>query len=256
MLLWMALACHDYDFQEVEEIVVEGEDTAVVDEPPPEDTGEVVASAPLYGNTSTTLYQIDPQKGGMSEIGDFHDANGPIDQFIDIAIDLDGYMVGGTFDALYRVDPSTAFVTHICDTEVEMTALTFASSGELITGGDAEIRWMDIDTCASSLLVSSSTYATSGDLVGLPDGYLYWTVEGSDGDELVVVNPETGAQMWNGRIGVSALFGLGYHNDKLYGFSAEGDIVEITPSNAQISDTISSGVAWWGAATNPVVWGK
>ena len=62
--------------------------------------------------------------------------------------------------------------------------------------------------------------------------------------------------MWNGRIGVSSLFGLGYHNDKLYGFSAEGDIVEISPSNAVISDTIASGNAWWGAATNPVVWGE
>jgi len=203
MLFLLALACHDYDFQEVQDPVVEAEDTGGVVADPLEDTGEQIASAPLYANTSTTLYKIDPEQGGMAAIGEFFDQSGPISQFIDIAIDLDGRMVGGTFDALYRIDPSTAEVSHICDTDVEMTALTFASNGDLITGGDTEIRWMDIDTCTSSLLVSSSEYATSGDLVGLPDGYLYWTVEGDDGDELVVVNPDTGAQMWNGRIGVS-----------------------------------------------------
>ena len=58
-----------------------------------------------------------------------------------------------------------------------------------------------------------------------------------------------------GVIDADGLYGVGYADERLYGFSSDGKIVAINPANAQTellqtSDTIE----WWGATTNPVRW--
>ncbi len=230
----------------------ETEDTGDTGEPV--DT-EPIAEASVYANTSDTLYEIDPATGERTTIGQFHEGSAVVEYFEDIAIDLAGQMYGGTFDALYRIDPETAEVRKICDTDFDMTALTFTSMGELIAGGESTIHRIDLGSCQAEPIVSGAPYSTSGDLVGLPDGYLYWTVWGDgDGDELVRVDPDNGSAAWLGVIGYEKLFGVGYHADQLYGFSSDGSIVEIDPSDASSDLVCNTGIGWWGATTNPVVW--
>lgn len=222
---------------------------------PPAVTPFAPASAPVYANTSLTLFEIEPLTGEKDPVGDFHDVDGnPVDSFLDIAIDLDGQLIGGTFDALYRIDPETAQVELLCETEVEMLALAFTDDGRLFAGGDFVIRELDWETCSSSVLLEDVGYKTSGDLVGLPDGYLYWTVEGENGDELVRVDPVYGYTSWVGLIGVHKLFGVGYDEDTLYGFSRYGDVVAISPENAGSEILSQDETSWWGATTNPVRW--
>jgi hypothetical protein len=218
------------------------------------DTGVAVpATAPIYGNTSEQLFEIDPDTGEKWLVGSFHDADGPVTYFVDIAIDMDGRLVGGTFDALYAIDPTDATVSRICDIDVEMMALAFTSDGRLFGGGDQTIREIDTQSCTAVELLSGG-YTTSGDLVGLPDGYLYWTVRGEDGDELVRVDPTYGYTSWIGPIEGEKLFGLGYAEDTLYGFSALGEIVAIDPITAKTTLRSGDGTTWWGATTNPVTW--
>ena len=100
----------------------------------------------------------------------------------------------------------------------------------------------------------SPAYETSGDLVGLPDGYLYWTVLGGTNDELVRVDPVTGAAFWVGAVAGSRLFGLGYDDGTLYAFSSDGSILSIDPTTAATTVVSSDTTSWWGATTNPVVW--
>ena len=214
------------------------------------------AEAPVYANTSPTLFEIDPQTGARTVVGDFHLQDGsPVDSFLDIAIDLDGQLIGGTFDALYRVDPETAEVELLCETDVQMLALAFDDEGRLFAGGDFIIRELDVKTCESTVMLDDVGFKTSGDLVGLPDGYLYWTVEGEDGDELVRVDPEHGYISWVGVIGVSKLFGVGYDEGVLFGFGRYGEVVAISPDHAG-ADLLSQdeAISWWGATTNPVLW--
>ena len=75
------------------------------------------------------------------------------------------------------------------------------------------------------------------------------------GDDLVLLDPDSGATKWLGSTGVEKLFGVGYDNDTLYGFSSDGEIVRINPKTGagQIRDR-SDSLQWWGATTNPVRW--
>ena len=124
-------------------------DTAILsngDTSASEDTGELIdtsvtgpiASAPVYANTSGRLYEVEPSTGEAITIGDFRDDSGKVDGFVDIAIDLSGRMFGGTFESIYRIDPETAEVERLCDTEVELYAMTFTSDGRLIAGGPGQ----------------------------------------------------------------------------------------------------------------------
>lgn len=280
-LLVAAAGCGEYGFnalpddaEEVEtldtgvpapepEVTVDtGTDTGVATQDPVEDTEEPpppppgVADAPVYANDAGSLYEVVPATGDAVYIGAMHDDLGEVVNFVDIAIDLDGHLYGGTFDSLYKIDPATGFVEYLCTPGVDMTALTFTSSGHLAAGGDSDLVWIDVDTCALSDLVVGAPYATSGDLVGLPDGYLYWTVEGDDErDELVRVDPYTGGMEWLGVAGVDQLFGLGFHEGSLYGFSDDGETVRIDPSDGTTEILgVSSTIQWWGATTNPVTW--
>jgi hypothetical protein len=267
LALMLFLACVDYEINEQPSQPEGSLDTAApVDTGEPDttedtaDTGEPldvgeIAMAPVYANSSDTLYEVEPTRGELTEVGQFHQGSTVVEYFVDIAIDMAGHMYGGTFDALYRIDPETAEVTKLCDTDFDMTALTFTSDGVLIAGGDNAIHRVNLGTCEVEPLVSGSPYSTSGDLVGLPDGYLYWTVWGDgDGDELIRVNPDNGSAAWLGVIGHEKLFGLGYHAGQLYGFSSGGSIVEIDPSDAEGDLICVTHEGWWGATTNPVVW--
>lgn len=234
----------------------------VVDTAAPVDTAtdpvptvtEPVAEAPVYANTSTELFEIVPSTGARIRVGAFQERGVPVSQMVDIAIDLTGRMYGGTYDAIYQIDPVTAAVSKICDTDLRPYALAFTSDGELFAGAGADIVRIDLASCRSTPLLSSAIYETSGDLVGLPDGYLYWTVSGVDSDELVRVDPLTGATFWVGVIDEENLFGLGYTEGELYGFSSFGSIVVVDPTDAHTTVLSNDGTGWWGATTNPVVW--
>jgi hypothetical protein len=223
------------------------------------DSGEIevpVADAPVYANTGTELYEIDPATGAYTLLGAFHDENGSVSSVVDLAIDLDGHMVGANFDFLYLIDPTNAAVTALCEVETVMYALTFTDDGTLVAGAGDEVIAYDIEGCRSSPIVSKTGYETSGDLVGLPDGFLYWTVKGESQDGLVQVDPRTGDAVWLGDVGSSDLFGLGYDDGQLYGFGKAGEIVRISPTSGQGEVLQTAKLAWYGAATNPVVWGK
>jgi hypothetical protein len=230
------------------------EDTAEeeVEEPTIEDS---VAQAKVYANTSGSLYEVDPETGYMTYVGDFKENGVPVDHFEDIAIDLSGHMYGGTGEYMYLINPNTAEVRAICPLEIDTTALTFTSSGDLIIGVDTALYTFDVVTCSIDVLLANSYYETSGDIVGLPDGYLYWSVRGGDSDKLIKVNPNNGAEEWVGDIGENRLYGMGYSNDKLYGFSGSGVIVEIDPETGWSTFMKqANNLSWWGATTNPVLW--
>lgn len=213
-----------------------------------------VAEAPVYAHTSAELFEIDPRTGARTRVGAFSYAGQPMDGMVDLAIDLQGRMYGGTFDALYRVDPTNAQLTKVCDTDLAPYALAFTSDGVLFAGAGSDVVQVSTVSCATRPLLTRSPYQTSGDLVGLPDGWLYWTVRGANGDELVRVDPTDGRTQWVGPIAASRLFGLGYDDGELFGFSADGDIVTIDPADASTGALVSDGTAWWGATTNPVQW--
>ncbi|MDP2308253.1 MAG: hypothetical protein Q8P18_19700 [Pseudomonadota bacterium] len=215
------------------------------------DTGEVATEA-VYINTSSTLFSYDPASGVSTRIGEFEEGSRPIDGgMTDIAIDLSGIMYGGSYSALYRVNPNTAECTFVANLDDEMTGLTFVSDGRLVGAGSA-VSFVDTRTGALTPLVREGEYNTSGDIVGLPDGMLYWTVTG--GDSLVQVDPNTGTARRRGTIGVTSIFGLGYAYGELLGFTSAGRVLVMDASNGRPSENDALSGTWWGATTNPVLW--
>ena len=57
-----------------------------------------------------------------------------------------------------------------------------------------------------------------------------------------------------GDVAGAQLFGLGYDDGTLYGFTSDGEILSIDPNTASTTVLSSDGTSWWGATTNPVVW--
>jgi hypothetical protein len=248
-------------------------DTDVPEDTVPDDPVPT-AQAPVYAHTRDTLFQVDPTTGDATPLGMFLQSGAGIDGMVDIAIDQTGRMFGGTQGsangngrAVWRIDPTNGAVTHVCDIELMMYALTFLPDGRLVAGDAGTLQAIDVDHgCVTTLIAASTEWETSGDVVALPDGLIYWTVRGSawdvDEDILVVVDPASGLSriqgpIISGDLGFDRLYGLGYDQteDALYGFSADGEIIKINPFNgAPTLLEMSEDTAWWGATTNPVVW--
>lgn len=224
-----------------------GEDTGTVVIP---DTG-TVATASVYLNTTDTLFAYEPSTNTSTRIGKFTLGGSPFSGMTDIAIDLGGYMYGGTSSSLYAINPATAECTLVAHLADSMTGLTFVSDGRLV-GAGSRVSFVDTSSGALTTLVPSGRYSTSGDIIGLPDGMLYWTVTG--GDDLVQVDPGSGATTRIGSIGVSGLYGLGYADGVLMGFSDSGRRVDIDSTTARSSNSEPLPGSWWGATTNPVLW--
>lgn len=264
LLSWLIFSgCVEYDFSEDNEIHDPPEETGDVSVEPepdtePEPEPEPIADQPVYAQTGGELFVVDPTTGARTFKGAFRTPSGQaVYGFLDIAIDLDGYMYGGTSQAIYQIDPQTAVVTKLCDTTVRMPALTFASDGTLYAGAEREVTKVNLSNCTGTPLFSGSDYRTSGDLVGLPDGFLYWTVKSSQGrDALVRVDPRNGNTYFVGELQSGDFFGLGYDDGQLFGFSKDGRIARINPLNAATTTLVSpsDAISWWGATTNPVLW--
>lgn len=267
LLLPLLAACSDYDLSSKKEDPAPkdtedtGEpviDTDTIDTAPEDtdtvtiiDTGEVATEA-VYINTDETLYSFDPTTSTATPIGDFRDRGQVISGgMTDIAIDLNGIMYGGSFTALYRINPTTAECTFVATLDDEMTGLTFVSDGRLV-GAGAGVSFVDTTNGRLTTLVPPGEYETSGDIVGLPDGMLYWTTTG--GDLLIQVDPNDGTTRRRGSTGTYGIFGLGYAYGALYGFTSDGDVVVIDASNGRPGDTSPLAGRWWGATTNPVLW--
>ncbi len=229
--------------------VADTADTGTITDTDTLDLEEDAAREPVYVNTSSTLYSYDPKTGDKEKVGTFS-CDSSFDGMTDIAIDLDGQMIGVAFERLYAIDARDASCTFLapvpyCD------GLTFLSDGRLVGTGEG-VFFIDPETGHTSTLVPDGRFESSGDIVGLPDGLLYWTVRG--GDDLVVVDPRTGTAGVLSDLGVEKVFGLGYAYGELFGFTSQGQriVIDDYTGETQSIETMSGG--WWGATTNPVRW--
>ena len=232
--------------------------TTPLDPPPP------VADAPIYANTELDLFEVDPIDGVRTFIGSFHQPSGGSvpGGVYDTAVNNDGVMYAGFSDgSIWQVDPGNASVGRLCEQDLAPTGMAFTPDGTLLIAGPSDIRALDLSTCQFSTVVSGSPFTTSGDLVGLPDGFIYWTVIDDHGDRLVRIDPSNWTLFDMGVIAVDSLYGVGYADDELFGFSSDGITVAIDPVQASVGSFVPSTVldndseiSWWGATTNPVAW--
>ncbi|MEL6346351.1 MAG: hypothetical protein AAFV53_24785 [Myxococcota bacterium] len=210
------------------------------------------ADAPIYINEASTLWAWYPQRGELDRIGDFTSPAIEMTGMTDIAIDKGGRMVGCTPLALYAIDPTTAETAELTtlDRQGDLIGLTFLEDGTLI-GGASDLRVLDLDTGAT-LETLNDSFITSGDVVALPDGKLYWSVQG-DFDDIVTYDIQSDQSGLFARGAGQQIFGIAYADETLYGFTGTGAVLTLNHTDGEAFPNNMDG-GWYGAATNPVRW--
>ena len=132
----------------------------------------------VYAHTASTLYRVDPDTLAITMVGNFRWSNGS-DQMTDIAIDKTGLMIGVSFTAVYRIDPSTAQATRL-STGLSGTfnGLSFVPAEMLGQTGDdvlvgtrnsttAMVFRIDPMTGQATAIGNMGAFSSSGDLVAV-----------------------------------------------------------------------------------------
>jgi hypothetical protein len=215
------------------------------------------AALPMYAQTGTSLYQFDPSTNTSTLIANFRNSSGAQTSVFDIAITPAGLMYAVNGSGLYDVNAATAVLTLIPTDGISafgnINGLTALSDQTLVISGNG-VALYDIPTHTLSTLVAPGGYQSSGDIIALPDGNLYMSAVTSGTDHLIRINPTTGATTDVGNLNHDQVYGLGYANSTFYGFGADGEVFSINSTNASTTDLAATGLSWYGATTNPVLW--
>lgn len=214
----------------------------------------------VFAHSPTALYRIDVAAQEPTKIADFTPSG--VGQVIDLAVDRAGRAFVTTFGGLYAVDLYTAEMTQIALGSYP-NSLSFVPRGtidanEEVLVGYVGSTYVRIDTQIGAVRTVGSLgatgYVSSGDLVSLADSTTYLTVKGpSCLDCLVRVDPSTGVMLQNyGSIGYADLYGVGYAEGVLYGFTGQGEALRIGFGQAglEVSELYPrQSWAWWGAGS-------
>jgi hypothetical protein len=236
--------------------------------PPPPKPG--TPPTVVYSQSGTTLYRLDPAGPKLDKVGDFSGVDGVCNEqtsdgcIIDIAVDGGGKMYGVSWTALYTIDVSNAKATRLSN-GLFPNSLAFAPAGTVDTKamlvGYDEDKFVRIDPESGARYdigslnpnPSGKQFTSSGDLVVQQGGAVFLTAktvpEGAT-DFLVQIDPKTGkVTKVLGDTGKTDLWGLAALTDKLYAFTANGDVLSLDATRGAakpLTVTIPTGVQWWG----------
>ncbi len=238
-------------------------------EVPPVDAPPLMGEVLVYAHSKSTLFSFDPRSLRVASLGEFYDADHDEEpEITDIAITKDGEIYGCSRDALYRIDDENAASKRLAEFDlpegVSFNGLTFVPMGELENdretlvgatddGEDGTYYRIDLETGATREIGRySNGYRSSGDIVSVEGAGTFATVKRDDLDTdlLVRIDLTTGrATRIGDGIGYRRIFGLAYFRDRLYGFVADGTLVQIdldTGVGDEVSTTTGT-MQFWGA---------
>ncbi|MEO8700840.1 MAG: hypothetical protein ABI867_12395 [Kofleriaceae bacterium] len=214
----------------------------------------------VYAHTSSALYKVDPDTLAITLVGNFTFTTGS-DQITDIAIDKAGMMIGISFNAVYRIDTSTAAATRLSTGLSGLfNGLSFVPATQIgQTGDDVLVATRNSDglvlridpaTGGTSQIGNMGAFSSSGDLVSVDGlGTLQTADNGSGPDRLVRLAPNSfAATTVGGDIGFAEIWGIAFWKDKVFGFTNGGQFITIDPTTGAGTLVQANGPQWWGAA--------
>jgi hypothetical protein len=220
--------------------------------------------AEVFGESADVLYRLDPTTKEVTVVGPFQGCG----EVKDIAIDRDSNIWGTTDDALYRIDRTTAACTLVAHGSFP-NSLSFVPAGTLDANVEALVGYVEsdyvrIDTATGDVWKVGALgpgLESSGDIVSVEGGKTLLTIAGQEGsnDWLVEVDPVSGTTLWEqGELPYSEVFGLAFWAGRAYGFSAGGDLFEVTLDAGGATTTPIAipnpppGLAFWGAGSTTI----
>ena len=219
-------------------------------EPPAPPAAQKPAPAPgqatqsFYACGNGNLYTLSVAQGTvLSVIQTTY--QGQVLNLNDMAIDNNGTIYGkeSVSNGIYIINAQTGVATQILssipDSLSEMAGLTLMPNGNLATFDMVgNIISINLTTKQTSVFIRTNYSMSGGDLKLLPDGFIYWTVSNSTSNTcqnsvngtqaLVRIDPKTGATLELGCLNEANIFGLGFANGAIYGFSGSGDVLQVS----------------------------
>lgn len=229
-----------------------------VNRPEVVDTGDGTI---VYAHTAAELFRVDPRALTLRSIGRFgFDSDGQDHQMTDIAVNARGEVWGLTFNAIYRIDATTARCTLASPLQGQYNGLTFVPMGVLNPAAEVLVA---VEGAGTYYVVNTSdgrvqrlgmlgAYASSGDLVSVANTETWAIVKVRGEDHLARVDLRAGVTTLVGPTGVDDIWGLGYWRARLYGFAEGGAFVTIDPVTGRATEVMRTGNAWWGAGVTTI----
>ncbi len=187
-----------------------------------------VSSEGGAGIGASHLYTINSLTYETVQVGPIRDS-AAVDIYItDLATSPGGVLFGCSFTHLYRIDAKTAEATLVGPIGHDyVVSLDFDPEGFLY-GATKRGYVLNInpnDGKGYFLFSLRDGFVASGDLVFAPDGALYASLSRPEvNDSIAVINlpAKTYTILGSGDSGARDIFGLSFHQEQLYGFTARG----------------------------------
>jgi hypothetical protein len=219
-------------------------------------------SITVFAHSSDRLFRVDPDNLNVVEVGRFYlrglTPPPPVNGMTDIAVDRDGRIIGLTTGQLLQIDAFDAgcvVITALPEGRMfnGMSWVRTDGMGEreqlVATGYDGSVFRIDPKSGSSTLLGAlGGDLRSSGDLVSVALHGTLATVTGSGTDVLVRVDPATGKATPIGPLGFVRVWGLGFWQNRVFGFTDQGQFISVDPVTGKgtLVRTLPS-LHFWGA---------
>ncbi|PWU12181.1 MAG: hypothetical protein C5B49_16645 [Bdellovibrio sp.] len=211
--------------------------------------------------------------------------NGQVVVFNGLSFDGAGTLYGITVtDRVLTINPQTgacqlvipnlsAGLTGSVGSMIPILGFSILPNGRYLSGtGDSVISVDPSNLSYTTLVPASAGYNShlsatmdGGDLRYLPNGRIYWIVAnassricrtyGGPGNQtLVEIDPVSGVVTEIGCLTDPDILGFGFSHGTLYGFTYEGDFIQINPATAQTKLITNVGASFLSATGNPAFW--
>jgi outer membrane protein assembly factor BamB len=181
----------------------------------------------------------------------------------DLAVTPAGELYTISRTSIYSVNRTTAKATKLALDPLTSSnvALTCLIDGTILAAdADGNLREIDI---ANNRVISRGAYGggfdTAGDLVVILDGTVFGISKSGPGSTLtsnVLITVDVannGRATGVGPIGFESVFGVAYNNGRVLAFTKDGDIITIDPATGKGTRVKSTGEAFYGAGSSPLV---
>ena len=208
--------------------------------------GPVLAS--YISDSKGNLYAYDITTNGVTLIG-----NSGKGAWYDIALNpLTGKLYGITgLGVLYSISTTDGSAKYIGKTGKIINGLAFDSSGNLYGSGYEFLYTIDLLTgCATK--VAKTGYNSSGDIAFDKNGNIYMTANKywlEESDSLIYYDFVSGDAKEIGKIGYQAVWGIGFADDTLYGFTFGNETIKIDINTGKGTLVAENGISAYGADT-------
>jgi hypothetical protein len=201
--------------------------------------------------TESTLYGVALPVVSIAEVG-------PTTMtFDDIALRADGALFAVTSGGLYTVDVEGGSATFIGSLDESLNALDFGKDGTLYGAGPCTPSVFTVDPKTAKLARIATLpdgFGSSGDLA-VVGGTLFLSATDLEDpedieDRLTAIDLSTFEVSVVGKLGYTCVYGLASFGSELFGFTCNGEIVEIDPMTAAATLLASTGDDFYGASAS------